>query len=76
MGVTPPHRTFGQYKPRPSAQTKVRLFAVGPHHNLTLPTKGVDVCLVVCLFLHISSVSKTSVGARGHTTGRILRRLL
>ena len=28
-----------------------------------------------CLFLTLALYSKTSVGARGHTTGRILRRL-
>ena len=33
------------------------------------------VCCLVCLSHYISSInySKTSVGARGHTTGRILR---
>ena len=32
-------------------------------------------CLFVCLFLTLALYSKTSVGARGHTAGRILRRL-
>ena len=31
--------------------------------------------VLFCLFLTLALYSKTSVGARGHTTGRILRRL-